>query len=152
MEVQPLSEWMGHYSGYMPENTKKILWRNVSALMDAQWGKENLTRLAREADFGPATSTRLKEQKTAVGLDVLEKLSKVFRLKPWQLLVPAFDPSRPPQSIPMSAQAADAARILDAIDDEDRRVKAHAIFVQLVELGAQAQPSSEPKKTPQKPR
>jgi transcriptional regulator with XRE-family HTH domain len=109
--------------------------------MDHRWGGENLTRLAREAKIGPGTSTRLKNQDTSVGLNVLEKLATAFRVKPWQLLVPAFDAARLPHTSPMSAEAADAARILDAIEDDEKRVKAHAIFVQIVELGtAPAQP------------
>ena len=57
---------------------KAILWANVSALMVAKYGKENLTRLANDSGAGPGTMTRIKEMKTSVGMDVLEKIAKVF--------------------------------------------------------------------------
>jgi len=69
-------------------DTKALLWENVKALMEAAYGGENLSRLAREAKFGPATSTRIKEAKTSVGIDVLEKLAVVFEVNPWQLIAP----------------------------------------------------------------
>lgn len=75
---------------------KAVLWQNVKALMDARYGKENLTRLAADAKIGPGTATRIKEQKTSVGLDVLEQIGQAFGVEPWQLLVPGMNPSNPP--------------------------------------------------------
>ena len=75
---------------------KAVLWQNVKALMDARYGKENLTRLAADAKIGPGTATRIKEQKTSVGLDVLEQIAKAFGVEPWQLLVPGMDATNPP--------------------------------------------------------
>lgn len=69
-------------------DSKAVLWANVSALMTRDFGGENLTRLARDAGFGNATSTRLKECKTSVGVDVIERLAKLFDVEPWQLLTP----------------------------------------------------------------
>lgn len=69
-------------------DTKAVLWANAQALMKREWGKVNLTRLAREADFGPATATRIKLAQTSVGLDVIESIAKVFGTEPWQLLAP----------------------------------------------------------------
>ncbi len=73
-----------------------VLWANVRALMVNRWGKENLTQLALAAKIGPGSATRIKEQKTSVGLDVLEKVAKAFGLQPWQLLVPNLSPELPP--------------------------------------------------------
>lgn len=72
-------------------DSKVVLWENVSALMKAKYGKENLTRLALEGKFGPGTSSRIKQHETSVGLDVLDSLAHVFKVEPWQLLVPNFD-------------------------------------------------------------
>jgi hypothetical protein len=69
-------------------DTKAVLWENISALMDARYGRENLTKLAREAKFAPATSTRLKEAKTSVGVEIVERLAGMFGVDPWQLLAP----------------------------------------------------------------
>ena len=70
---------------------KKVLWDNVKALMVERWGAENLNRLAREAGFGPATASRLKEQETSVGIDVVEKCAKLFKVPPAVLLMPLDD-------------------------------------------------------------
>lgn len=86
--------------GYFPTvprtTLKAVLWQNVKALMVARYGKENLTRLATECRIGPGTATRIKEQRTSVGLDVLEQIAGTFHVEPWQLLVPGMDPSNPP--------------------------------------------------------
>jgi hypothetical protein len=70
---------------------KKVLWDSVSALMEEKWGGENLTRLAREGKLGPGTAQRLKEQKTSVGLDIVQKIACLFKVAPHQLLVPTDD-------------------------------------------------------------
>lgn len=72
------------------KSIKKVLWDNVSALMKAHYGAENLNRLARDAKLGPATVTRIKEMKTSVGLDVIAKIAIFFKVDPWQLLVPGM--------------------------------------------------------------
>ena len=77
-------------------NTKKVLWINVLAIMDYHYGKENLSRFARETGCGPGTATRIKNMSTSVGIDVLEKIADRFKLQPWQLLTPNLDPANPP--------------------------------------------------------
>ncbi len=82
--------------GMTCKDTHAVLWANVRQLMIHKYGKENLTRLSRESGCGPGTMTRIKEQKTSVGLDVLGKISEVFGLCSWQLLTPDLDPANPP--------------------------------------------------------
>lgn len=89
-------------------NTRRQLWENVSALMQAHYGGENLTRLAKEAKFGPGSATRLKEQNTSVGIDILDKLAKVFRIEPWQLLAPRLVVSSHPAQAGLSTRASDS--------------------------------------------
>lgn len=71
-----------------PTATKRALWANVLALMERAYGGENLTRLARDSGIGPGSTTRIKEQRTSVGIDVLEKIAGAFGVRPWQLLTP----------------------------------------------------------------
>lgn len=78
------------------------LWTNLQALMVKHWGGENLNRLARECKIGPGTASRIKEQRTSVGLDTLEKIADHFGLAVWQLLVPGLDPNNPPALQPVS--------------------------------------------------
>jgi hypothetical protein len=84
--------------------SKKLLWRAVSALMLKHYGDENLTRLARECKFGPGTASRLKEGATSVGVDIVDKIAKNFHLQAWELLVPSFDPDNRPALQPLSEQ------------------------------------------------
>lgn len=72
--------------------------------MTKHYGKENLTRLAKDCGFGPATSTRLKEAKTSVGLEVIDKLAKHFHVEPWELLVDGFNPDSRPALQPLTEE------------------------------------------------
>lgn len=84
------------YRFRMPQDSKETLWANVLALMKHHYGKENLTRFSADVGIGPATATRIKDRRTSVGLDVLEKIAAKFSLEPWQLLVPGLDVAKPP--------------------------------------------------------
>lgn len=75
----------------MAYDTKKILWDNVKALMEKRYGVENIKRLAREAKIGTGTVSRIKEQRTSVGVDVVEKLARFFKVPPATLLLPLDD-------------------------------------------------------------
>ncbi|WP_137860779.1 helix-turn-helix transcriptional regulator [Variovorax sp. 3P27G3] len=72
-------------------DSKLVLWENIATLMKAKYGRENLTRLATEAKVGPGTVSRIKAHETSVGLDVVEAIARIFKLEPWQLLVPGLD-------------------------------------------------------------
>lgn len=85
----------------MERTAAEILWQNVKALMTHVYGKENLNKLAADAGFSPGTSSRIKEQQTAVRLSTLDKLAHAFKtlkVQPWQLLVPDLDPARLPRA------------------------------------------------------
>lgn len=84
-------------------DTNATLWANIEALMLAEWEEVNINRLARECKIGPATVVRIKDQKTSVGLEVLDKIADRFNLAVWQLLVPGMEPGNPPTLQPMSA-------------------------------------------------
>ena len=93
---QPNSDCNIEYRIRMNRDSKQVLWENVSALMKRDFGKENLTAFAKKAGIGPGTATRIKEQTTSVGLDVLDVVAKSFRVKPWHLLLPRLDVANPP--------------------------------------------------------
>jgi transcriptional regulator with XRE-family HTH domain len=73
----------------MEGNLKKLLWENVAELMRARYGQENLNRLAKEAHIGVGSVARIKEGTTSVGLEIVEAIAKVFKVSPFQLLIPA---------------------------------------------------------------
>jgi hypothetical protein len=73
------------------KDLKKLLWENVRALMLDKYGRENLTLLAKEAGIGVASIQRIKEMQTSVGIDILEKVAKAFRMEPHQIICPVVD-------------------------------------------------------------
>lgn len=85
-------------------SARSILWANVSALMRHKYGKENLTRLAADCKLGPGTASRIKEQKTSVGIDVVETIARKFGIDAWQLLVPGMEADNPPVIANASAE------------------------------------------------
>jgi hypothetical protein len=85
-------------------DSRKVLWQSVSALMKKHYGGENLTRLAGDCKFGPGTASRLKEAKTSVGVEIIDKIAKHFHVSSWELLVPGFDPANRPTLQPISEQ------------------------------------------------
>jgi Cro/C1-type HTH DNA-binding domain len=96
-------------------DSRKVVWESVSALMKKRWGEDNLNRLAREANIGPATAARLKAQKTSVGLNVLDQIATAFDVATWQLLVPGMQPDAMPVLMPMTqAEMEFLARIANA--------------------------------------
>lgn len=83
--------------------------------MTHRWGGENLTRLSREAQIGPGSCSRIKAQQTSVGLEIIDKIARLFSLDTWQLFVPGLDPKSPPVLAPMSeAERAFYLRMLTA--------------------------------------
>lgn len=111
MNVKPDSEGIYPYptptvfgEGSSHVDSSHVLWRSVSALMHKHYGKENLTRLAKDCKMGPASASRIKEAKTSVGLEIIDKIARHFHVEPWELLVPNFDPSNRPTLQPVSEQ------------------------------------------------
>lgn len=51
-----------------------------------KYGEENLNQLARDADIGPGSASRIKAGETSVGIDIVEKVAKVFKVPPFSLL------------------------------------------------------------------
>lgn len=105
-------------------DSRKALWESVAALMTHHWGAVNLSRLAREAGIGPGSATRLKEQQTSVGIELIDKIADLFGAQSWQLLVPGYDPKNPPTLLPMSeAERAFYERLLQAARDLSKAQK-----------------------------
>ena len=124
--MQPHSVEKSWHRPRMEEpNTRKRLWENVSRLMVKRYGKENLTQLAKDAKFGPGSATRLKDQSTSVGVDIVDRLAKLFKLEPWQLLVPQLNVDSPPrlddQVAEFSPEASGAAEIVELLPTSEEK-------------------------------
>lgn len=103
------------------------------------YGKESLSRLAKECGFGASTSTRLKQQETYPGIDTVDQIATRFQFSAWQILVPGFDPKNPPVLFDASAAVAatpEERALLQYYrslpDEEDRQafLRAHRIGVE----------------------
>lgn len=122
----------------MTNNTHNIqakgaVWNAVEKLMVAQWGRSNISRLARDSGIGLATISRLQaDHQTSIGLDKVEKLAAVFQAPVWKLLDPNFDPSVGPEDLSLKAKALGCA--YDAITDPISRERAYAMCLQVLEL------------------
>lgn len=117
-------------------DSRKVLWKNVSALMIKKYGRENLNQLAREAKLGPATASRIKAQDTSVGIDVIDRIATVMGVHPWQLLHEQFDANHPANTASFSALATDLAEQLDGIPSDASRQKAFALASNVIGLAA----------------
>jgi hypothetical protein len=112
---------MGDFS-----KVRQALWANVEALMLKHYNEINITRLAREAKIGGSAS-RIKAAETSVGLDVVYKVAKAFRVAPHQLLMTKEDREEIAKLRADLATLADESilritRIYRQTDDEGRRV------------------------------
>lgn len=68
------------------KDLKEVLRDNVAELARQRYGRFNLSKLASDAKIGLASAQRIKEAKTSVGIDIVEKVAKVFRIEAYQLL------------------------------------------------------------------
>lgn len=97
----------------MPDQSRRVLWENVLALMVRKWGRENVTGFATWTGIGVGSVLRIREQKTSVGLDIVEKIAKKVGLEhSWQLLVPGLDALSPPM---LAEDAAELREIQEQI-------------------------------------
>ncbi len=83
-------------------DSNATLWQNVQALMVKKFGRSNIKGFAAFCEVGVGTIQRIEEQKTSVGLAILDKIAAKFDLAAWQLLVPGFDPTNPPALQPVT--------------------------------------------------
>lgn len=82
----------------MGKNIIKILAKNLSRLCDKPQGM-SIVEVGRRAQIGKSTIDRVKKGETAVRIDNLEDIARVFGLEAWQLLYPDLDAKRPPGTI-----------------------------------------------------
>lgn len=100
--------------------------------MLARYGKINVLRLATETGIGLGTAARLKDAESSIGIDKVEQLANAMGLPLWQLLDPSVDPSHPPA--PMSPQALELARKLDAISEPEARARTYAAISYVLDI------------------
>jgi transcriptional regulator with XRE-family HTH domain len=122
-----------------------VLWRNLQAVFDNHLDNggtdtreftKNAARLAEKAGIGFATLDRLKHQQNKeFRSSVLVKLAGALDVPPWQLMYPGFDPARPPQVLPYSGMAIEAAKALDSIQNPADKAQVYAMVQQMATFG-----------------
>lgn len=93
--AQPLSVTAsGYFGGMSAAPVRDILRASVDALMRHWYGKVNKNRFAADTKINIGGAQRAV--KGEIGFDVLERIAERAGVAPWQLLVPGFDPAKPP--------------------------------------------------------
>jgi len=77
-------------------DTKKILQETVSRLLETRPDVSRLD-LSRLMEVSDGALGRIKYGNGNPTAETLERIARFFRVEPWQLLVPGFDPAKPPQ-------------------------------------------------------
>lgn len=108
--------------------------------MIKHWDEENVTRLGREARIGGSAS-RVKAQKTAVGLDVLAKIGKLFRVAPHHLVMPPEE-----RAIIDNPFILEIARVYLETDDEGKRTITTAAQIAKARIDGRAAGVGKPSK------
>jgi hypothetical protein len=84
----------------MPKKSANaVLWENIANAMIHHWHEINLYKLAKDAKIGTGGAARLKAQRSATRLSTIVKVAALWKLEPWQLLMPGFDPAKPPVAV-----------------------------------------------------
>ena len=81
-------------------SVKDVVRDNVLALLThvggpLPAGQSGVTRL-KNMGVAQGTAQRVLGGETSIGIDVLQQIAELFKLEPWQLLVPGLDPARVP--------------------------------------------------------
>jgi transcriptional regulator with XRE-family HTH domain len=75
---------------------RDTLARNLQLLMQANPNLDSNPKLAKAADIGIGTVSRLLNAQVDATIETVAKIAKCFELTPWQMLVPDLCPKSPP--------------------------------------------------------
>lgn len=74
--------------------TAKVLGKNLTALMEVTPELDSNPKMAKKTGMSASTIHRMRNGQVDATLRTLEKLAKPFKVQPWELLLPTFDPAR----------------------------------------------------------
>ena len=106
----------------MATKCRQIIAANLQALRASTPDKLSQTTIAKAIGTDQTTVSRALAGKHDMGIDKLDGLAKLFRLRPWQLLVPDLDPARPPEVAHFSPMALEVARLYDGLAPHKQRL------------------------------
>jgi hypothetical protein len=96
-------------------SASEIFARNVQRLIDAL-GNGTQTGLERATRVPQRTISRALSMDNSPTLGTIEDLAIGCRFQPWQLLVPDFDPARPPTLTPTKVYSDRIRQLADALE------------------------------------
>jgi hypothetical protein len=144
----------------MAKSARELLKDNFARMINAyaKGRKPSLNAWATSKKLNVKRVQRAASGETGCSIDVLEELANGLGMEAWELLYPGMDEKNRPTPALMSPMAADIARMLDAIQDDEKKRKAHAIITQMLEFGdlpaeaeeAPAPASASPTHTPER--
>lgn len=117
-------------------NSRMILWRNISLLMEKKYGCVHISQLSKEAKVGLATIGRIKAQETSIGSDVIDRIASALGAEPWQLLYPDFETQTLESFVSNSPLAVSLARQLESLETIEAQQQAHDLASQVMRLAA----------------
>ena len=86
----------------MGEDVKKIVARNVLALLRLEPGESGATAALIKLGIANGDATRVLQGETSLGLDKIGQIAAALKVQPWQLCSPGLDPDRLPTLEPLS--------------------------------------------------
>lgn len=103
---------------------RAVLKENVERLAPTHPdGRINKNRLAGDTDIKLGGAQRVLSGTTNVGIDLVQKVARSYRLAPWQLLVPGLDPANPPElARPPAMNEPPAQAPYSPLSEEERRL------------------------------
>lgn len=149
----------------MVASLRKTLAENVEKLraMRQRDTRASVRAFAAGAGLQPMKVGRVLSEKAGATVETVQQLADAFTLQPWQLLVPDFDPLKPPRLAEpaFSPRALELATMYDGLQNRGL-ADAAAAFFEVAALGGapedagataspdHAEPSSEPTPRPAK--
>jgi len=79
-----------------PRDVQAVLAANLAALMAITPELDSQVKLAKKARLNQTTVSRILSCRNACSVANLQKLAAAFKVAPWTLLIPGFDPRDPP--------------------------------------------------------
>ncbi len=80
--------------------SREILGANLNILMKTHWARDKRLNSNKKVGdkLGVSDNTlgRIRRGENSIGIDMLDKIADLYKLQPWQLLVPEFDAASPP--------------------------------------------------------
>ncbi len=101
---------------FMARSSAQNLKTSLLALREAGIGPRGQLEFSKRAGIGEGTVSRARRGDGNTTLESLDAMARIVKKEAWQLLVPGFDPEKPPALADPSAKGIPAAPIVEVFD------------------------------------